>query len=180
MSDRMGRWVHQNRRDISTGTSITGLAILLAGLGLFAAVKTWLSWNHEVHAHGQVFVQSVDDHPSTLLAGLFPLLGGVAGIAGIGAGVVQRDGYDFLSKGERAYAVTAFCLMSLAIVYGACVMGLEAATHSTDWYGTKHLHLTDGVWPQLEATSIAVMSVGGVVLGVGRFLSRKQKKSQGE
>jgi multisubunit Na+/H+ antiporter MnhB subunit len=147
---------------------IGGLATLLAGVSLYAAVKTWLSWQHEttvVQFYGQEFrVQCVDENMGL---GMVPVIIGGLGLLACCLG--HRHNPE-----KRKLWTLGIALTALGVFYGACLLGLERATYTKNWggpypyyYSQTFRHLREGVWPQLESASIAVMSIGGIAFGAG-------------
>jgi hypothetical protein len=179
---------------------IGGSAVFLLGLGLFGAVKTYLSWNHEgavLRSDGYFRAEVIDDGVSPLI-GIAPLVGGFAGAVWCGFFVVHinRHRRDPAFEGRLAdyYRTTAardeqYCFVIglgaslVAIAYGASMLGLERATHHTSWTGPlqtyTHWHLKPGIWPKLEGAAIGVMALGGSMLAAGlvsKILLRSQRK----
>jgi hypothetical protein len=150
----------------------TGLAALIAGAALFAAVKTWQGWNHEISIDRHdmpvpTIAMSIDGQAGWV--GMFPVLFGAVGM--VGAGGLFRD------KSRRNHAIGLGALSLFACLYGISTLSLYDAVHETIWPGSnraatwsvtqRHWHLNSGVWPKLESGSIAAMVIPGAVLGAG-------------
>jgi hypothetical protein len=158
--------VEKGAEGLSNLALIGGVAMLLAGIGLYAAVKTWYSWQGEtiVAAGGQLLnVQHVTNHASSL--GLIPALLGGFGVIG------SFLFYDFMRYNKWSWAgrlcALELALSALAVAYGVSLMALRNHIHTADWGPTALKQLDDGVWPGLEGAGIGLMSLGGIVAGAG-------------
>jgi hypothetical protein len=157
--------VEKGAEGLSNLALIGGLAILLAGVGLYAGVKTWLSWRDEETVFGRGLVQHVTN--SHGMVGLIPVLLGGFGL--ISSVLFYRFSRYNKSPGAGRLCALGIGLAALAIAYGSSLIGLERHTHKVnfDWHFWTLRLLDEGIWPQLESASIGVMSIGGIACGAG-------------
>jgi hypothetical protein len=153
----------------SNAITLAGLLVLASGIGIYAAAKTWMSWDKEsvLPGIGQVS-GNVEDHLH--ITGLVPLLFGAAGLVGVGFGI-------YLSRNKKPSELRrvglAFAAMAsmLAMAYGgsllACPIDMRLLVNWDRWAYEWHYFLDRETCTVVANVGLSVLSLGGLITAGG-------------
>jgi hypothetical protein len=186
-SRRFAEFVQRHGDRGSEALIWTGLATLIAGAALFAAIKTWQSWQKdmtivEVDQWGHNYTVSTIQHVNAdeAFIGYFPMFTGL-----VAAGIAARwtlDDHPEPGFRRRALVAGSCGLFILVVAYGACLSGLHGALYRKSWDlgSTYQWHLDDKLFARLTKASIALMAFGGagLISGAASRIALNRRKGE--
>jgi hypothetical protein len=153
----------------SNAITLVGLLVLASGIGIYAAAKTWMTWDKQSFLPGIGPVAGNVDH-TLHITGLVPLLFGALGLAGVCSGAYLSRNKKPSELRRIGLALAAMASM-LAMAYGgsllACPLSGRYLLNVDRWAYEWHYFLDRNITNIVADVGLSMLSLGGLITAGG-------------